>query len=128
MIQMTVTPAPLMTMEKNNEASAASKVIIRRPNCVVRACLTLSLVLGFIGVHVDLSKLTHWDTSVIYSTQLAVHRILHFRTESGCRFMSTNGPLGWGLGCTRVWLASVAALGLKGRSVGPWKLYVDGRS
>lgn len=48
------------------------------------------------------------------------------RTESGCLLKLTNGPLGFVFGFGRVQLAWVTAFGLKGWSVGPWKLYAEG--
>ena len=54
--------------------------------------------------------------------------LLKILTESGCRFSSINGPLGFGFGIEGAQLASVAARGLKGLSVGPVKENREGWS
>lgn len=61
MIQMTATAAFLITMEQNSDARAPSRVIDRSPSWIPRDHLTCFLVLGLMGVHVDLfSKLPHY--------------------------------------------------------------------
>lgn len=59
-IHIIVNAASLMTIEQKRDKSAPMRAKTRNASCVLRACLTLFLVLWCMGVHVDTSKLLHY--------------------------------------------------------------------
>lgn len=59
MIQITVIATSFMTTEQKRDESAPRSVMIRRASWMPRPALTLFLVFGLMGVHVDLLKLPH---------------------------------------------------------------------
>lgn len=73
---------------------------------------------------------SHWTIRMCFFDKL-VPKTYATKYESGCRLKSLDSikrPLGFGLGVGREKLACEMALGLKARSVGPAKEYLDGRS